>query len=174
MNRSTRPLALAAAVVFAAAAVVHAQESKKAESEPTPTETLAWMTGTWRTTPPGQLWEETWSTPEGDCLVGMLRWVKDGKATMYELMSVVDGEDGQHLRLRHFDRGLVPWKSEKDGPMKLKAVKVTKSEAVFEDAERSFPQRIRYVREGDLLNISLEGMGDDKGKKQAFQFTLVK
>ncbi|MHC4924877.1 MAG: hypothetical protein ACYTG4_12530 [Planctomycetota bacterium] len=57
--------------------------------------------------------------------------------------------------------------------MKHKLVKSTKSEAVFEDAGRGFPQRIRYVRDGATLKVTLKGMGDDEGKKQAFQFTRV-
>ncbi|MHC4924878.1 MAG: DUF6265 family protein [Planctomycetota bacterium] len=98
--------------VMAGTAIVYAHDTKKAvESEPTATEILSWLQGTWRPESPGEVWEETWSAPEGDGLVGMTRWVKDGKVVLYELLSVVDGKDGQHLRTRHFNRGLVPWPS---------------------------------------------------------------
>jgi hypothetical protein len=164
------PLAVALlAAAFAGTAAVRAREGEA--SGPV---ALAWMQGTWRSAHGPHVWEETWSAPEGDGLVGVTRWVKEGHVALYELLAVEDGKEGMHLLMRHFHRGMAPWDAEKDGPMKHRAVKVGKNEAVFEDPEHGWPQRIRYAREGDTLHVTLEGTGEDAAKKQAFRFTRAK
>ena len=41
---------------------------------------LTWMAGRWVDDSGGDVSEETWLPPSGDCMVGMWRWVGGGKA----------------------------------------------------------------------------------------------
>lgn len=145
--------------------------------DPSPLGDLAWLSGTWRhEDDAGNLEEETWSAPRADALVGMFRMAQRGKVSLYELMSIeLDGPPGsadgplipgqepvaggapQRLvfRLRHFQRGLVPWEAEKDGPITFTVSSLKENEAVFEDATRDFPRQVVYRREGDVLTIRL-------------------
>lgn len=145
---------------------------------PSPLDDLAWMAGTWlQLAEDGSfISEETWSSPRSDAMVGMFRMAQRGSVGLYELMSIeLEGPPGaaagplipgqepgaggapQRLvfHLRHFQRGLVPWESEKDGPLTFNALSVQPNEAVFEDATRDFPRRVVYTRTGDQLTIRL-------------------
>ena len=85
--------------------------------EPT-LEDLSFLAGTWRSTLGGTPLEETWSEPEGDHMLGMLRWYDDeGRAKMFEIFTISREDDGLVYRLRHFDSDLNPWASESEGPL---------------------------------------------------------
>jgi hypothetical protein len=145
---------------------------------PSPLDDLAWMAGTWLQESEDGAFrsEETWSSPRADAMVGMFRMAQRGSIDLYELMSIelegppraADGPliPGQEpgaggapqrlvFRLRHFQRGLVPWESEKDGPLTFQAVSIQPNEAIFEDAARDFPRRVVYARQGEQLTIRL-------------------
>ncbi len=122
---------------------------------------LAWMQGTWIKIDGKNYIEETWSEPKGDCMVGVLRWIKDGKVWMYELMAISNDKDKLVFRLRHFSREQTPWEKKDAGfvyPLKL----ITKDEVVFENPDRNQPRRFIYRRSGaNELTARLEG--PDKG-----------
>lgn len=160
---------------------------------PSPLDDLAWLAGTWlQESKDGKfIAEETWSSPRADAMVGMFRMTQDGSIGLYELMSIElegppaaadgplipgqePGEGGapQRLvfRLRHFERGLVPWESEKDGPLTLNAVSIKPNEAVFEDATRDFPRQVIYARNGQQLTIRLISATEDQ-RNMVFAFS---
>ena len=138
---------------------------------------LAWLSGTWRhEDETGALDEETWSSPRADAMVGMFRMAQRGHVSLYELMSIeLEGPPGAAegplipgqepaaggapqrlvLRLRHFQRGLVPWESEKEGPITFYGQGLKLNEVVFEDLTRDFPRQVAYRRDGDKLKIRL-------------------
>lgn len=101
--------------------------------------------GVWVHTHEGDIIEETWSTPTGDTMVGMLHWSSDGRARLFELMTISVEEPAAAasggaseertvvLRLRHFSRALEPWAKEK--------VAIT----LRYDARESGPGRARFV-----------------------------
>ncbi len=145
---------------------------------PSPLDELAWLSGTWiQESEDGEFQaEETWSAPRADAMVGMFRQAQRGSIVLYELMSIeLEGPAGaadgplipgqtpgaggapQRLvfRLRHFERGLVPWESEQDGPLTFSAVSVQENQAIFEDPAREFPRQVVYTRKGDALTIRL-------------------
>ncbi|MBX3387233.1 MAG: hypothetical protein KF768_11740 [Phycisphaeraceae bacterium] len=75
------------------------------------------MTGRWSSEREGAFVEETWAPAHGDSILGMFRWSNDGKASMFELLSITaepgkEGAPDVFLRLRHFSSKLEPWKSE--------------------------------------------------------------
>lgn len=118
---------------------------------------LAWMVGRWRGGEGQDATEEAWTAPEGGAMLGTWRWVRDGKARLYELLVLAEEEQGVVLRLRHFDARLVGWE-EKDRPLALPLVSWREGEAAFAGQDRDGgPLRIAYRREGaDGLRVTVE------------------
>ncbi len=134
-------------------------------------EDLDWMSGRWTIEHDGQYIEETWGPAREDAIVGSLRWARQGEVWLYGLMSIEqDDEHGLVFRLRHFNRELEPWDSEKEGPLTYPVIELSDKRVVFENPERDEPRRFIYEREDDTLTASLEG--PDGGEPHAFRFTL--
>ena len=118
---------------------------------------LAWMEGRWIIADGGQYLEETWGPARENAMVGSLRWARKGDVWLYELMSIEEDQDsGLVFRLRHFNRNLEPWPSEKDGPLTYPLYNIEDNRVVFENPERDSPRRFVYERAGDALSIRLE------------------
>lgn len=93
------------------------------------------LAGTWSESRPSaqgaSFVEEIWSAPHGDNVVGSFRWLgPDGKASMYELLTITQEQDGVFLRLRHFGPSLEAWE-ERDEPKTLRLTEATKEKLVF-------------------------------------------
>ena len=125
---------------------------------------LAWMQGTWIKDDGKNYIEETWSEPKGDCMVGVLRWIKGGKVWMYELMAISIDNDKLVYRLRHFSREQTPWEK-KDAGFAYPLTRITEGEVVFENPNRNQPRRFIYRRSGvNELIARLEGPEDGPNK----------
>lgn len=157
---------------------------------------LAWLHGTWRAeTDDGGFVEETWSAPRGDAMVGMLRLAgARGAVNLYELMSfelegpatpppstdgpIIPGQERggapQRLvyRIRHFERGLVPWRSEASGPMVMSVRSLAERRLVLEAPDRDFPRTVTYARDGEALQILLES-AEPGGRRLQFDLKRV-
>lgn len=133
-----------------------------------PTATLAdfgWLAGRWVDDSGGNLSEETWSAPSGDAMQGMWRYVTDGKARIYEILTISAEEGGLVMRVRHFDPALVA-REDKTAPVVLKLVSSTDRTAAFEGPEPNGPVVIRltYASPSDgVLNVTLEKDGKKAG-----------
>ncbi len=160
--RFGRWIAAAAAVALVGAAFLGTSEAKPREPGRSPLAGLAWLVGTWRGEEAGAVSEERWSEALAETMVGTFREVTDGKLQLYEFM-VLEAED-EHvvLRLRHFNPGLVPWPSERDGPLTMRMTERGEKKAVFEDPARGFPRTITYSVADDVLTVHLEGRSGDK------------
>ncbi len=129
-------------------------------------EDLAWMEGRWVCRRNGDVLEEIWSAPTGDCLMGMFRWMKGDKVWMYELMTIIADGDEIVFRLKHFDRKMVGWE-EKDKSISAKLTKVSGRRAVFGDPDGG---RFEYRLDGkDGLTVQVGG-GEGKGSARVFKF----
>jgi hypothetical protein len=177
--RLRRNALLASVLVLTAAAALSARAVLRPTAPQSPFGDLAWLQGCWRSEDEhGGFEEETWSAPLGDAMVGAFRMAgAGGKVSMYELMAIeLDGpaaheaaSDGpiipgqergagpQRLvfRLRHFNRGLEPWKSEAAGPLSFTIQSLGENQAVFANPEPGFPRQVIYRRQGDVLTIRL-------------------
>jgi Domain of unknown function (DUF6265) len=139
-----------------------------AASEPSALGELSWFTGHWVDDSGGNLSEETWSAASGDSMLGMWRYVVDGKARIYEILTITSEDGGIVMRLRHFDPKLVG-REEKSTPVVLKLVSSNGRQAVFEGTEAGGSDLVRltYVSPSDdALTVTLE----KQGKKQGFSF----
>ncbi|MCS7061089.1 MAG: DUF6265 family protein [Anaerolineae bacterium] len=71
---------------------------------------LAWLAGSWYGYTGEDPIDEHWSAPAGGVMIGMFRWLKQGRLYMYEFLAIEpDDRGGLTLRLKHFHEGLVAW-----------------------------------------------------------------
>src|ERR1700704_4008724 len=113
----------------------------------------------------GGISDEHWSEPAGDSMMGVYRYIKDGKVQMYEFMAIEQTPEGPVLRLKHFHPGLVGWE-EKAQVWNYPLKSWEPGAAVFEAADKS--TRISYRVTGkDSLEATLERTGKSP---EVFQF----
>lgn len=122
---------------------------------------LSFIEGHWVTELGSDQLEEIWSAPTGDSLVGMFRWIKDGKVWIVELMTIRKEESGIIFRFRHFSNELVPWEP-KEAPLTFKLTSFQEGEAVFENPEQE-TRRYSFIKDGENgLRVHVQGFEDGK------------
>lgn len=118
---------------------------------------LGWISGCWKSSDGG---EEQWMKPAGGSMIGMARTIAGGKTVFTE-----------YLQIRE-EKGTVSYivslgLSAK--PVAFKLVKGDRGEAIFENPEHDFPQRIIYRLESpDSLAARIEGK--EKGVEKGIDF----
>jgi hypothetical protein len=126
---------------------------------------LAFISGHSRGELDGGVADEHWSEPAGDSMMGIYRYVKNGKVQMYEMMVIEQTAKGPVLRLKHFNAGLEGWE-DKTQVWSFPLVRFTLGEAVFERPDKSI--RITYrVAGAGVLEATLEHAGK---KPEVFQY----
>ncbi len=160
-----RVLLLLAALTLPAAAL--AQAPAPAPSRAVLSD-LSWMAGRWVDDSDGNLSEEVWTSPEGDSMMGMWRYLSGGRTRIYELLTITVEADGIVMRLRHFDPKLVG-REDKEKSVELHLVAWKPREVTFEGPAVGAPGLVRltYSRPSDdTLSTTLE----KEGKTQEFRF----
>lgn len=121
---------------------------------------LGFLAGTWRGES-GGLVEETWTTPEGNNIVGCFRWLRtDGTPRMLEMLAITSEPDGIRLRLRHYSATLGA-KEAAEEPMTLKLAAVSlggaggATAAFVAERHADSLDRITYRVERDVLWITV-------------------
>jgi len=133
--------AFMAALLFTGLA--HAQEPKVSLND------FAWLAGSWERSGKGREVIEQWMKPAGDLMLGMSRTMANGKAKEFEFLQIRQKENGEIFYVA------IP-SGQKEAWFKL--VKYAGQEAVFENPEHDFPQRIIYRLEKDgSLAARIEG-----------------
>jgi hypothetical protein len=122
---------------------------------------LAWMSGCWASVDGEAGSGETWTAPAGGTLLGVSRTVKGGKTVAHEFMQVRETGPGRIAFI-----ALPSGQKEASFPL----VRLSGQEAVFENPQHDFPQRVIYRREGDLLTGRIEGRID--GEAKAIDFPM--
>jgi hypothetical protein len=129
---------------------------------------VSWIAGHWVNDDDGTLSEEVWTTPSGGSMLGMWRYVSDGKVRIYELLAISATPEGLVFRLRHFDPAFVG-REDKDRALALKLARFEGRLAAFEGSEYSGQGTVRltYRAKGeDGLGVTL----DKGGKSEEFVF----
>ena len=115
---------------------------------------LAWMSGGWESVSPNGRWtEESWSAPRGGIMLGYSRSGAGETLREFELLRLQAGPDG------------VPAYLAQPGGRPPTAFRLTArsgTSATFDNPQHDFPQRIRYLRTGNVMvaTISrLDGSG---------------
>lgn len=131
---------------------------------------LGWMQGTWVRTQGADYLEESWSAPEGDCMQGMFRWLKDGKLWMVELMIITVDDGHPVFRIRHFDRRQSAWE-DKDGALTFPMKSVSADEVLFENTESSKTRGFVFARpSASEYEVRLVPAPGAKSKPMSFRF----
>ena len=121
---------------------------------------LDWISGCWVLDDGKERTEETWMKPAGQSMIGMSRTVAGGKTVFTEHLQIREA-NGQIAYIVALGMGAKP--------TVFKLVKTSDSEAVFENPEHDFPQRIIYRRESaEALFARIEGQ--EKGVNKAMDF----
>jgi hypothetical protein len=129
-------------------------------SQKTGIEGVGWITGCWVMDDGKERTQEQWMNPAGQTMIGMSRTVAGGKTVFTEYVQIreVNGQLAYIVSL-----GL------NAKPTVFKLIKSSENEAVFENPEHDFPQRIIYRRESpDALFARIEGQ--EKGVNKAMDF----
>lgn len=109
---------------------------------------IGFIEGHWKAMDNGKTIEAVWSAPAGDNMVGFIRMMENGKATLYELFAFEQTEEGPVALVKHFKPGLIGLE-EKDQSDRYQFVEAEKGRAVFE-------------KEGEELRVLYEKRPGDK------------
>ena len=118
---------------------------------------LDWLAGYWLSCEEGVEVSETWSNRRGSVMLGT---------------SITSGDDAfgwEQTRIEAFPEGL-SFHAQPRGqaPATFRLVRSGPAEAVFENPEHDFPQRVIYRRDGDRLTGRIEGTAG--GRDQAMEW----
>jgi hypothetical protein len=108
------------------------------------------MSGHWTADNGGRWTEEHWTAPRGGAMFGLSRTGREDVLREYEFLRIQAGADGVPVYLAQ-PGGRTP-----AVPFRL-AVRDGTS-VTFENAAHDFPQRIRYVRTGDVMIATISAI----------------
>ncbi len=125
---------------------------------------LGWLSGCWASVgrEPGS--GETWTSTDGGTLFGLSRTVKGGRTVAHEFLQIREAAPGQVVLI-----ALPSGQSETTFPL----VRVTGQEAVFENPQHDFPQRVLYRRDKDRLTGRIEGRIGGQERSADFPMTRI-
>jgi hypothetical protein len=126
---------------------------------------VAWLQGCWETVTPRPTVEEQWMAPRGTSMLGMGRTVRGDNMVEYEV--VVLREQGSQLAYEAHPSG-------QPAAVFLSRL-VDGSNAVFENLQHDFPQRVGYQRNGpDSLLAWIEGTEKGQSRRVDFPYRRTK
>ena len=118
---------------------------------------LDWLAGYWLSCADGVEVSETWSQRRGGVMLGTSLTLGD------------DAFSWEQVRIEVEDGGLVFHAQPRNQPAAaFRLVRAGAGEAVFENPEHDFPQRVIYRRDGDRLTGRIEGVSG--GREQAIEW----
>lgn len=126
---------------------------------------VAWLAGCWKIESAESGTIEQWLAPAGGTMLGVSRVVRNGKTVEFEFM-----------QLRQMQDGTLAFIAQPSGrpPTVFRALTLRDREAVFENLEHDFPQRIAYSSpEASRLLASIEGTRDGAVRRINFSFSRI-
>lgn len=123
---------------------------------------LAWLAGCWEKNFKGSEINEQWMKPSGRMMLGAGRTVFGGKTDQFEFLQIVEKDDAIFYVAKP--------SGQPEGSFKL--IKFQNREAVFENPEHDFPQRIIYRLQPDgSLFTRIEGTtnGNTRGYEDSMK-----
>jgi hypothetical protein len=73
-------------------------------------------------------------TPEGNAIMGMIRFIRDDRTILFELLTIERTERGMILSVKHFTPGLVG-RQEREDAIRYRLIELGNNRAVFEQEE---------------------------------------
>lgn len=126
---------------------------------------FAWLAGVWTGKTSDGDFEEHWTTPVGDRMIGMGRCVNGDQTVFTEFLILCETKSGIYYCAQVGDQPAVAFKLTKwkDG------------EAVFENPKHDFPQKITYKKEKDgSVTARIEGDMGGQPVKEEFKLKAKK
>jgi hypothetical protein len=126
---------------------------------------LSWMNGAWAFERNGRETFENWIV-SGDTMIGVSRTVVKGKTVEHEFLLIRPDENGNLYYIA---------KPSGQAETAFRLVRAPRGEAVFENLQHDFPQRIRYTlkTDGTMLAV-IEGTKDGKTRRVEFPYRRQK
>lgn len=122
---------------------------------------LAWLAGRWESVSANGRWtEENWSEPRGGVMLGHSRSGAGDRLREFEFLRLQAGADG------------VPAYLAQPGGRPATAFRLTAREgtsATFDNPQHDFPQRIRYVRTGNVLVATISRLDGSNAMSWTFR-----
>jgi hypothetical protein len=100
---------------------------------------LSWLAGCWEANLKGREVTEQWMKPGGGIMLGMARTVSKGKAAEFEFTQIREQDDAIYYVA----------KPSGQAEASFKLIKLQNKEAVFENPQHDFPQRVIYRLQSD-------------------------
>jgi len=122
---------------------------------------VAWIAGRWTLAKGDGLLEELWSAPEGDCMMGVFRWIRNGKVWIYELLTIREENGSLAFRFRHFGNDMNAWE-EKDKPISYGLNSLSQNEVIFENTDSEKARRYIFRKTDDGMLVRLESEKDGR------------
>jgi hypothetical protein len=121
---------------------------------------LGWMAGRWATETNGRWTEESWSAPRGGVMLGHSRAGRGDAMHEFEFLRLAAGADGT---LAYF--------AQPGGraPTAFRLVAHEGTSATFENPGHDFPQRIRYVRDGETMTATISAIDGSNAMSWSFR-----
>ena len=152
---------IAVSVVIALAAATFSTANQKPGIEQ-----LEWISGCWVLEDGKARTEEVWMKPSGNSMIGMSRTVAGSKTVQTEHIQIRES-NGQLAYIVALSMGAKP--------TVFRLIKSSDNEAVFENPDHDFPQRIIYRRESaDALFARIEGAEKGVNKGMDFRYRRSK
>jgi hypothetical protein len=147
-----RKIAFIATLLFSAAA--HADAAR--------VDQLGWLTGCWGFETENGRYEEIWTAPTGNNMLGMSRRIEDGFTREFEFLRIVTSGGGG------FDFVAMP---QGNAGTSFNSLGADGTRIVFENPEHDFPSRITYeLTPPDSLKARIEGVSD--GRPMGINFPM--
>lgn len=122
---------------------------------------LAWLSGRWESVSPNGRWtEENWSAPRGGIMLGHSRSGAGETLREFEFLRLQAGADG------------VPAYLAQPGGRPATAFRLTAREGTsvtFDNPQHDFPQRIRYVRTGNVMVATISRLDGSNAMSWTFR-----
>lgn len=150
-----RRLFLASLLVLLLPVALLAADRKKPGKAPPPPaiDKLAWLAGNWRMEQAGRVGEEQWMAPVADVMLGMGRTIAKGRVIEHEFLQIRVGPGGDLFYIAQTS-------GRKEAAFQNTAL--TDKEAVFENPNNDFPQKISYTLNADgSMLVAIEGPNED-------------
>lgn len=130
-----------------------------AGAQPAEPPDLSWMAGYWLSCDDGREVSETWSDRRGNVMLGTSLTVgRNGNSSHEQAQIAFTPEAGVRFIAQPSGQPSAEFRLVRSGL----------GEAVFENPEHDFPQRVIYRREGDRLTGRIEGTAG--GREQAVEW----
>ncbi len=146
---------------FVFALVVIAQTVSGSKVDSGRVDSLSWLSGCWEGQEQGRRYREQWMRPDGEAMLGMSQTVSERKMVAYEFLQIRQDPDGIYYVARP--------SGQEEAAFKLTASSA--GEAIFENPQHDFPQRIIYrLKPGGGLVARTEGI--ESGIARGFDFVM--